>query len=653
MIGKQIGNYVIERPLAQGGMGVVFVARHQALGRQAAIKFVGQCVERDSDTARRFLDEACITASLQHPNIVTIFDYGEVDGRLYYVMELLTGSDLATLMGYGRRFDIEQIRDYLDQICAGLHAAHTVGVVHRDLKPSNIFVIEAEPLRIKLMDFGIAKVILPKHDHTGHGQIIGTPRYMSPEQALGQIDRISPRTDIYSLGIILYEMLTGVSLFDTASPMQLLMMQIEEPAPKVRNLAPEVPVGIADLVGSCLAKLPNERPQSALEVAERFAEALSHPGAEGAQDTVSPSVRAKARTEQEAAAAAEASALPDTATRTLRMSKADRAALNRLWFKMQRNVEFPAFARTTGGVGARSDFETTYFSGELGDAILTDQALTTKLLRIVNSAYANRFSNTVSSVHHAIVILGNDRIRSIALSIALFENQGGDAQTLRVSASAISSLISGEIAQQFAPYAQVSDAEQAMLCGMFHNFGQHLAIVYLPKLYDQILALSVSEHIDLDHACERIVGLSLRKLGLGVGERWHLPKPLLGVMSNVPGLSGRWAHEEDRMVALAEFSNALCQIIASDSVQTRPLVMARLLLRYNALLTIEPATMVELLKSVQESFERRYASLLGLDSTRGSFSRDLLSVALAPESRVRISDTGTARDGLSSLPSLT
>jgi len=652
MIGKRIGNYVVERTLAQGGMGAVYVARDQALGRLAAIKFIGQDGECELDTARRFLDEARITASLQHPNVVTIFDYGELEGRLYYVMELLTGSDLAALMRNNRRFDIELVCNYLTQICSGLHAAHAVGVVHRDLKPSNIFVLEGAPLRIKLMDFGVAKVTSIDENHTCHGQIIGTPRYMSPEQALGQVERISPRSDIYSLGIILYEMLTGASVFESDSPVVLLLMHLRDPVPKIRDIAPDVPLGIAELVESCLAKDPSERPQSALEVAARFTEACSVASANFQYDsgtrvrpiervfvTGSSSAPPGAHDTQVGVAWISDAPVPtERAARTLRLNKTDRATLDQLWLMMQKRGDFPAFMRDRRGPGKRSDFKDLHSDSELGESILQDYALTSKLLRIINSAYANRFGGKVENVQHAIVILGSDRVLSIALSIALFENQGSDAQSLRVSESAISSLISGEIAQQFAPYAKVSDAEQAMICGMFRNFGRHLAIVYLPELYDQILALSQSERVTLDLASERILGLSLRKLGLGVAERWRLPKAILGIMSNIPGMSGRWAHEEDRIVALAEFSNELCEIVASESVQTRPLAIANLLLRHKALLTIEQETMAELLQSVQESFERRYSSLLGLDSTKSSFSRNVGDLALEPASQVRPAD---------------
>ena len=169
---------------------------------------------------------------------------------------------------------------------------------------------------------------------------------------------------------------------------------------------------------------------------------------------------------------------------------------------------------------------------------------------------------------------------------------------------------------------------------MFHNVGRHLAFVYLPKRYDEMLAISQSNNINLEIAAERVLGLSLRKLGLGVAELWQLPKPILGVMSNVPGLSGRWAREEDRMVALAEFSHELCELLATKSSQARPPAIADLLRHHRRLLAIEPETMAELLQSAHESFERRYSSLIGLDPTKNSFYRNV--VALVPPSERQI-----------------
>ncbi|HEY5958148.1 MAG TPA: serine/threonine-protein kinase, partial [Polyangiaceae bacterium] len=271
VIGRRVGNYVVERTLAQGGMGSVFVARHPALGREAAVKFLGQDQEVPPEMTKRFLDEARITAALRHPNIVDIFDFGELDGRLYYVMELLEGRDLCSLMRARRRFSWGEVLDCLEQVCAGLAAAHAVGVVHRDLKPGNIFVVRGTPPRIKLMDFGVAKVMTTQAEQTRYGQIIGTPRYMSPEQALGQIDRISPQSDFYSLGVIAYEMLTGTAPFEHESPVMLLVMHVRDAIKPIDSVVEGIPQPFSRLIEACLSKDPEDRPESAQSILDSLA----------------------------------------------------------------------------------------------------------------------------------------------------------------------------------------------------------------------------------------------------------------------------------------------------------------------------------------------------------------------------------------------
>jgi serine/threonine-protein kinase len=714
VIGKRVGNYVVERSLARGGMGAVFIAKHPALGRQVAVKFLGRDDEVPPDHAKRFLDEACITASLHHPNIVDIFDFGELEGRLYYVMELLQGQDLAAAIKSTHTFHIDQIQSYLDQICAGLEAAHAVGIVHRDLKPSNIFVLEGHPTRIKLMDFGVAKVMSASGDRTRQGQIIGTPRYMSPEQALGQIDQITPRSDIYSLGAIVYELLTGTSVFEHNSPMMLLVMHIRDPVPPIRDRNPDVPPALAEMIEACLAKDPTSRPQSASEVAHCFRQALldapvsrqrignkriaaadrgslpptvsadvgtaisaseplvqapaatqtasgpSTPVAEPVVPDSDPlsdvapesdsSVNPASFPDRQTAGAAESmvSRVPvpvspevevlakaGAAPNSLRLTKADRSILNKLWLKMQRGGDFPAFVRNVGEVSKRADFESTFSATQLGDSILKDYALTAKLLRVVNSTYANRFGGKVYSIQHAIVILGFDRVRSLALSISLFKNRGSNEHAKRVSESAINSLVSGEITQQLAPFAHVIDDEQAMMCGMFRNLGRHLAIVYLPELFEQAIGIMQSSGVSLQTAAERVFGLSLQKLGIGIAERWRLPKPIIRTMSSISGLTAHSAREEDRIVELADFSNELCDIVVTVTLQQRPQAITNLLVRHKNLLTIDQEKLAELLQAVQSSFEQRYASLLGLDAKNSRFSRNVSTLVSQPDDSAR------------------
>ena len=681
VIGKRVGNYVVERGLAHGAMGTVFVARHPTLGRRVAVKFLGRDEELPADHSKRFLDEACITASLHHPNIVDIFDFGELDGRPYYIMELLEGQDLAAVIGRERRFSCEEVRTFVEQICSGLEAAHAVGVVHRDLKPSNIFVLTGKPTSIKLMDFGVAKVMTKGGDWTRQGQIIGTPRYMSPEQALGQIDQISPLSDVYSLGVIVYEMLTGGPLFEHDSPMMLLVMHIRDEIRPIRDRNPDIAPQVAQLIESCLCKRPDRRPGSAREVAERFGAAMqeglhyeesapsrprgatpadsigialpatssgdaghglpptvsvvqqvAHPIESVPVDSlheVSAVIESAHLTPPEAEAGGEPKEV--VSPNTLRLSKTDRSTLNRLWLKMQRGGDLPAFMRNVGEVSKRADFEGTYSATQLGDSILKDYALTAKLLKVVNSAYANRFGGKVYSVQHAIVILGFDRVRSLALSISLFKNRGDDEYAQRVSESAINSLVSGELAQHLARYARVFDEEQAMMCGMFRNLGRHLAIVYLPELYEQMTDLVRAHGLTAHSAAERIFGLSLQKLGLGVAERWRLPKPILRTMSALPGFTGHFSREEDRLVELADFSNELCDIVVGTPPNQQPQVITNLLVRHKNLVSIDPEKLAELLQGVQQSFEQRYASLLGLDAKVSRFSRNLSTLVSQPE----------------------
>src|SRR3954468_5520193 len=276
LVGRQIGNYVIQRPLARGGMAVVYLAKHPTLGREVAVKLLSPEYQGDSDLNRRFLQEAQVTANFRHRNIVEIYDFGEIEGRAYYTMERLLGLDLPSQLARKGRFSPRDVVAYFEQICAALSAAHEVGVVHRDLKPANIFVVGEEPLHVKLMDFGIAKVQEARSgSETRRGEVLGTPAYMSPEQALGHVHAISVRTDVYALGIIGYEMLTGQLPFIADSDLLLLTMQVRDTARPISELAPDTPSAMVQLLERCLAKESHERPASAEELARGLREACA------------------------------------------------------------------------------------------------------------------------------------------------------------------------------------------------------------------------------------------------------------------------------------------------------------------------------------------------------------------------------------------
>jgi serine/threonine-protein kinase len=219
LIGQRVGNVVISRLLGQGGMGAVLQAEHPAIGKKVAIKFLSRTLMATPDMASRFLEEARTAASLRHPNIVDIHDFGEFNERPYYVMEFLHGMDLAAKMKQEGRFPVDQVAAHLSQIGEALDLAHGRGVIHRDLKPANVFVLAGLPLRIKLLDFGIAKSIVAdgRQSRTQSGQILGTPSHMAPEQVLGDVNEIGPRTDLYALGVILYTSRTSIAFGRSSS----------------------------------------------------------------------------------------------------------------------------------------------------------------------------------------------------------------------------------------------------------------------------------------------------------------------------------------------------------------------------------------------------------------------------------------------------
>ena len=285
LTGQKIGNYVVTRLLGQGGMGSVYLARHPEIGREVAIKVMDR--QLTGFKPGRFVDEASAATRIGHPNIIEVYDLGRTEeGQVYYVMELLEGRDLGAVIDEAvdlrERMTPAEVLPYLEQICAGLQAAHDAGIVHRDLKPENVFVVDGESLRIKLLDFGIAKLMEREAggvSSTATGALMGTPLIMAPEQAAGKHRAITQRTDIYSLGVILFWMLSGRPPFEQSRVMMLLADHIKEPAPLLSDVVLDVPAPLSELIQRCMEKDPELRPASAGEVLSSFATAVA--GLEG------------------------------------------------------------------------------------------------------------------------------------------------------------------------------------------------------------------------------------------------------------------------------------------------------------------------------------------------------------------------------------
>ncbi|MHB1186678.1 serine/threonine-protein kinase [Thiobacillus sp.] len=254
----KIGRYEILDEIGQGAMGTVYRARDPLIERTVAIKTVSiaQLQQEGADAEARFLREAQSAGRLSHPNIVTIYDVGEADGLAYIAMEYLHGATLRDLM-HKRPMPLDLALETVTQMAEALAFAHEHGVIHRDIKPSNV-VVTGQRGRIKLTDFGIAHLV--NSDHTQTGQMLGSPRYMSPEQAMGR--EIDGRSDIFSLGAVLYEMITGKYAFDGDSLTTILYRVINEAPAAASSLRPQLPAGLASLLTRMLDKNPSIRPDA-------------------------------------------------------------------------------------------------------------------------------------------------------------------------------------------------------------------------------------------------------------------------------------------------------------------------------------------------------------------------------------------------------
>ncbi|HJT59592.1 MAG TPA: serine/threonine-protein kinase, partial [Ktedonobacteraceae bacterium] len=279
LIGTVLGTCTLQRLIGQGGMGAVYLAQQSRPRRQVAVKVLLPAVKLKPHQLAAFLErfrrETDAAASLEHPNIMPVHEYGERDGLAYLVMPYISGGTLRDVMERDGPLSLDKAGYYLDQLAAALDFAHTRGVIHRDIKPANILLTPED--RLLLTDFGLVKVIAdgqPVQTRlTGEGAPVGTPDYMSPEQVMG--DEVDGRADLYSLGVILYQMITGTTPFQGETPMQIAAQQLHMQPASPRLLRPDLPLAAEQVLLRMMAKRPVDRYSSGREFARAFRTAIT------------------------------------------------------------------------------------------------------------------------------------------------------------------------------------------------------------------------------------------------------------------------------------------------------------------------------------------------------------------------------------------
>jgi ligand-binding sensor domain-containing protein/tRNA A-37 threonylcarbamoyl transferase component Bud32 len=270
-IGKRLGSYQLLEQIGQGGMATIFKAYQPSMDRYVAVKILPAHFTEDESFVARFTQEARTLAHLEHPHILPVHDYGEQEGITYLVMRYVDAGTLKDLIVQRGPLEPDETARILGQVCRALGYAHSQGIVHRDVKPTNVLIDERGDAF--LTDFGIAKLVAGTAQFTATGAVVGTPAYMSPEQGMGQ--PLDHRCDIYALGVMLYEIVTGRVPFDAETPLAILMQHVNAPLPPPRQIKPSVPEAVERVILKAMAKLPADRFQSAEEMGETLHRAVA------------------------------------------------------------------------------------------------------------------------------------------------------------------------------------------------------------------------------------------------------------------------------------------------------------------------------------------------------------------------------------------
>ncbi|MEM9188980.1 MAG: HDOD domain-containing protein [Myxococcota bacterium] len=508
MRGTVIGPYRIVTELGSGGMGSVWYAEHQEIGRRAAIKILHRDFASDASLVDRFFKEAQAVNRIRHPNIVQIDDVGTHEDQPYLVMEFLEGETLGARLERERTLDLRSTTRISREVAMALAAAHEKGIVHRDLKPENVFLCARDDGsdEVKVLDFGVAKLTREGvSKHTGTGVIIGTPAYMSPEQCVGD-KKLDFRSDVYSLGILTYEMLTGEPPFVGDSFGRYVVAHTSEApiSPSVRDNT--IPNAVSAVVLQALEKSPADRFRSTRD----YADELSRAQRKGKSGNQAEQRQLETRQSQSVAG-------------HLQQICAERLADGRF--------ELPSMPRVvTDALGVLQSAEVDF--GKLGALLETDPFVTARLLKIVNSPlYGGR--EKVRTVPAAISRLGIVTLRSLLVTLSAREVFQSRDPRIRNHFRTLWDHCVGvaTLARELGRHIEGVEGNVAYLAGLLHDVGKPVAGAFLLEAERQLLD-ALGEPWMSDSVFRLTVDALHRDLGIKVATTWDMPDEVVAAIQN-------------------------------------------------------------------------------------------------------------------------
>ena len=573
-----IGRFRPLRVLGRGGQGVVYLAHDPKLDREVALK----TLTRGKRAPDRLIAEARNVAKLDHPGIVPLYEVELTDDVPYLIYQFAEGQPLAKLIDAAEPRPIHQTLRLIVGILDAIGYAHSQGILHRDLSPANVLVDSKG--RPRILDFGVSTVV---STDTQGNDMVGTVNYMPPESL--SKSSVGPHSDIYSIGVILHELLTGRRLFTAETTMAVIYKILHEKVlpPSAFNQTIDKPLDA--IVLQSIARDPKHR----------------YASAEAMKDALEGYLRP----------------LEEAAPRANHQT----GALDFLLRRMARKPDFPAVSALIADITNKSGRPESDDVNDLANVILKDYALTTKVLKLANSAVYGQYGGTITTVSRAVFVLGFDAIRTAALSIAVFENLKNGTQADALKDAACGSFLSALLAKDIGHTTPGVDAEEAFIGAMFHRLGRHLAIYYFPEEFEEIKTLVAQRGKSELSAAREILGIGYTEFGLAVAKQWNFPEKLQLAMT--PPREGKLPapnSSTEKGAQLAAFANEVAEGIAQSSdEQDLELRLKKISDRYAACFKVGiPQLREAVAKAVDAT--RVYAKLLTLDVATSSFFKQVV-----------------------------
>lgn len=506
------------------------------------------------------LEEARLVSQLRHPSIVPIFEAGDEQGDLYLVFQYVPGKNLAEYLQQSGALTPAKAIGIMQPILEAISHAHAAGIIHRDLKPSNILIDDDGVPRV--MDFGIAT--RAEGVSNDGGQLVGTPAYMAPEYISQRTS--SESSDVFSAGLVLYELLIGQRAVPGSDIQQVMRTIADEDIRLPPEASHTLDEKLAHLLYQALARDPQNRYASAAQMRQALDDYLQ----------------------------------PESLTAP---ADARQSTIEFLLRRMRHKSDFPALSESVGAINRITASENQSIA-DVSNTILKDFSLTNKILRMVNSVhYRQAGGGTISTVSRAVVVLGLDAVRSIAITVMLFEHLQNKDNANQLKDEFLRANLAGVLAREISSKgATRGDLEQVFICSMFHNLGRLLSQYYFPEESAEIRRVVLQKECSEEAAALQVLGLSFEDLGIGIAETWGFPKLLVNSMHKLPaGSIRRPATAEDRLRMVASLSNELCTVIVDSAPEQQQKELQRIVTRFGDVIQLDEQ---ELRRTVARSFEQ-------------------------------------------------